>query len=279
MSANGHVLKRGFTLIELLVVISIISLLIAILLPALSKAREAARAVQCQAGLRQIGMAFQTYCNDSKGWTPNMAKFSESSKSPSDPYRGSTWGNYYSRDSYDWQLTPYLTGENDPWSNSSARVTAQKYFACPSWGQGKILSYQMNQHVAGRVSGNIAVISNLNIWRAPSDLFVMFEGSADGTTNLTNNQSFFYNGYARSGRGYDRFGFGPYVHANHTSFILYGDNHIASTTAEKIKIWPYGSQNFPTFATVQAFLDKHAGGWGVTGGNAQGIKITTLSAP
>jgi prepilin-type N-terminal cleavage/methylation domain-containing protein len=60
----------GFTLVELLVVISIVSLLIALLLPALSSAREQARRVQCASNQRQLVMAFTAYEVDSRDYPP-----------------------------------------------------------------------------------------------------------------------------------------------------------------------------------------------------------------
>ncbi len=62
--------RRAFTLVELLVVIGIIALLISILMPALSRAREHARRVSCASNLRQQGLCFHMYASENKGVYP-----------------------------------------------------------------------------------------------------------------------------------------------------------------------------------------------------------------
>ncbi len=59
--------KKAFTLIELLVVIAIIALLLAVVLPSLKKAKEAAKAVSCRSNLRQMAIAFSTYSVENDG--------------------------------------------------------------------------------------------------------------------------------------------------------------------------------------------------------------------
>src|SRR3954454_23866835 len=87
----------GFTLVELLVVIGIIALLISILVPALSKAREQSLRVKCLSNVRQLAMVTQMYANDNKMWLPF-----------------SSWGqdSTYPNAVVNWLYTPPITEAN-----------------------------------------------------------------------------------------------------------------------------------------------------------------------
>ncbi|HEX4123682.1 MAG TPA: type II secretion system protein [Tepidisphaeraceae bacterium] len=78
--------RQGFSLVELLVVIGIIAVLIALLMPALSEARQNANRTVCLSNLRQLAIAFIMYANDNRGYFPNS--------SPSDNESPSDWIYY-----------------------------------------------------------------------------------------------------------------------------------------------------------------------------------------
>jgi len=76
---NGKSLRRAFTLIELLVVIAIIAILAAMLLPALAKAKEKAKKVNCINNLHQLGIGFLMYLNDNREFIPRATSGNNSS--------------------------------------------------------------------------------------------------------------------------------------------------------------------------------------------------------
>lgn len=98
--------KSGFTLVELLVVIGIISVLVAVLLPALNKARQSAQTVTCMSNMRQIGLAIAIYVNDNNGYIP--------------PACAKAYSTYDA--TFDVLLDPYLKAMNPPMLNPYAGV-------------------------------------------------------------------------------------------------------------------------------------------------------------
>jgi prepilin-type N-terminal cleavage/methylation domain-containing protein len=114
---------NGFTLVELLVVIGIISVLIAMLLPALNKAREAAQKISCASQLRQLVLGMTMYANDNKGDVPRGMIYNDAEPAG----RDSTWqGNIVYRQDF-YALGRYLGGNG---SIGSGRV-----LWCPSDAQ------------------------------------------------------------------------------------------------------------------------------------------------
>ncbi len=107
---------KGFTLIELLVVIAVIALLLAILMPALRKAKGQAQMVACSAQLRQFGLAWNQYADDNDGFNIEYAPSSQ----------WATGGFWFYR------LGPYFSAKDFAKAQGDTRRGVLRILRCPA---------------------------------------------------------------------------------------------------------------------------------------------------
>ena len=173
----GHLIQRarGFTLIELLVSIAIIAILAALLLPALSRARQSSQAASCLNNLRQWGLTTQLFVADNQDYLPKDG-------SPNGTSVDEGWYNDLPR------IMGLPCYREMPWRTNATIEPGRSLWICPANPRrsngNNLFHYCLNEHVNGSGAGNQVKLTSL---RNPALIVWLFDNGKLAAVAQQNN--------------------------------------------------------------------------------------------
>lgn len=214
--------QSAFTLIELLVVISITALLVAVLLPALSNARAAARRVVCGSGLKQTHLAFVMYAQDNDGWIASAWTW-HYDKAPASTYASHGMGLYSTS-----LKDPDSTRDYDSFFRSCPETPADNPDGDPFFGMNEWLG-------AGAFGAFVHIVapSSVRMYevRRPAGTLAFVDGHKSRGDSWVARPIFSFQTTARFGE--DRHDFQPN--------LVYVDGHVESLPYDDLNIYTNSS--------------------------------------
>ncbi|MBC8106315.1 MAG: prepilin-type N-terminal cleavage/methylation domain-containing protein [Anaerolineae bacterium] len=204
--------RRAFTLVEVLVVVGIISVLIAILLPTLARAREQSKSLVCQSNMRQWSQAALMYANENNGWLPRRG---QGAQPTSQIDRPSDWFN---------ALPPIMRTKMYVERVAEKRIPRPgdgSIWSCPSaidGGQKCFFSYAMNMRLSTWQAALPDRINRIGPW---ATVVFLAEGAGEYCSVLPSANP--YTAVARHGN-------------NRRANLGFLDGHVASYTGAEIGV-------------------------------------------
>ena len=211
--------RCGFTLVELLVVISIIALLLSILMPALSSAREQGRQLTCMNNMKQSFYAVQFYNADFNGWYPSAFLYDDSTAAT---------GKWISQVLVERKYLPSISHGKVMSGSTIAGLDnlAKVFLTCPSTVKNGVVGRYTVGYNGSLLFGRDKPIVKTYTIKKPSSAWMWIDSKTDNASSYVVFATYCELRYIRN------YGFPNFIHKNHAN-VSYCDGHTSKLSQKE----------------------------------------------